>query len=187
MLLIVMALSAAIVPAGTSFRCTPTAVYDGDGPIWCAEGPHVRLVGIAAREMDGSCRSNQPCPDATAIEARDALVRLLGGARGRLSTGHIIVAGPAMACISRGSAGGTRTAAQCSAPFIGDLSCAMVRSGTAMRWSRYGGDRLCGRRSVKDGNAEGLKRASRIGGSAALKSYHGVDSVATARHQPTTR
>ena len=48
-------LLASIVPAGQSFNCTPTAVWDGDGPIWCAEGPHIRLSGIAAREMDGSC------------------------------------------------------------------------------------------------------------------------------------
>ena len=143
MLLIMIALSAAVVPAGTTFRCTPVAVYDGDGPIWCAEGPHVRLAGIAAREMDGSCRSAQPCPDATSIEARDALVRLLGGARGRLSTGHIIVRGSAMTCISRGSAGGTRTAALCSVPAFGDLSCAMVQTRTVLRWRRYGGDQLC--------------------------------------------
>lgn len=142
MLLIAIA-AASSVPAGATFRCTPVAVYDGDGPVWCAEGPHVRLAGIAAREMDGSCRSNQPCPDATAIEARDALVRLLGGARGRLSTGHIIVRGPTMTCISRGSAGGTRTAALCATPAFGDLSCAMVQSRTVLRWRRYGGDQLC--------------------------------------------
>lgn len=41
-----------IVAAGTAFTCTPTRVWDGDGPIWCAEGPRIRLEGIAAREMD---------------------------------------------------------------------------------------------------------------------------------------
>lgn len=44
-------LAVSVIPAGQSFNCTPTAVYDGDGPIWCAEGPHIRLSGIAAREM----------------------------------------------------------------------------------------------------------------------------------------
>lgn len=44
-------LATAVIPAGQSFQCTPTRVWDGDGPIWCAEGPHVRLSGIAAREM----------------------------------------------------------------------------------------------------------------------------------------
>lgn len=133
----------AIVAAGTSFTCTPTAVYDGDGPIWCAEGPKIRLSGIAAREMDGSCRPGHPCPAASPIAARDNLVRLLGGARGRLSTGHITVAGPRLTCLSEGSGKGSRTAALCSLPNGRDLSCEQVRAGVAARWARYGGDELC--------------------------------------------
>jgi len=87
-------LAASIVASSQTFTCTPTHVWDGDGPVWCAEGPRIRIAGIAAREMDGSCRTNQPCPDATAIEARDALVQLMGGARGTISTGHVVVRGP---------------------------------------------------------------------------------------------
>ena len=49
-----------VVPAGQSFQCTPTLVWDGDGPIWCAEGPRIRIAGVAAREIDGSCRPGQP-------------------------------------------------------------------------------------------------------------------------------
>ena len=64
---ILFLLAAAIVPAGESFECTPVRVWDGGGPTWCAEGPHVRRSGIAAKEMDGTCNANQPCPDATAI------------------------------------------------------------------------------------------------------------------------
>ena len=64
-----LTLAAAVVAAGQSFTCTPTHVWDGDGPIWCAKGPHIRISGIAAREMDGTCRTNQPCPPATALEA----------------------------------------------------------------------------------------------------------------------
>jgi hypothetical protein len=79
----IIAYAAAVVAAGQTFVCTPTHVWDGDGPVWCAEGPHLRLSGIAAREMDGTCRSNQPCPDASAIETRDALVALLGGSQGQ--------------------------------------------------------------------------------------------------------
>src|SRR4051812_27558310 len=86
--------STPIVPAGRTFVCTPTHVWDGDGPLWCAEGPKVRISGIAAREMDGTCRSNQPCPNATAEEAKAALVRLLGGGRGQSPDGHVLVAGP---------------------------------------------------------------------------------------------
>lgn len=137
--------SSAVVATGQGFACTPVAVWDGDGPIWCAEGPRIRLNGIAARELDGSCKPGHPCPAATGRAARDHLVQLLGGARGELKTGHVAVRGPTLRCRSMGSGKGSRTAALCSAPKIGDLSCAMVRSGYAVRWARYGGNRLCGR------------------------------------------
>ncbi len=139
----ILALAASMVAAGQSFTCTPTHVWDGDGPIWCAEGAHVRLSGIAAREMDGTCRTNQPCPAASAVEARDALVGLLGGPRGTIATGHVIVSGPRLSCQSVGSAGGTRTAAWCRFPSGVDLSCAMVASRTVLRWDRYWGNKQC--------------------------------------------
>ena len=60
-------IAASIVAAGASFACTPTRVWDGDGPVWYAEGPHVRLAGIAAREMDGT----SPAP--TLARARRAM------------------------------------------------------------------------------------------------------------------
>lgn len=132
-----LTLAAAVVAAGETFICTPVAVWDGDGPVWCAEGPHVRIAGIAAREMNGTCNSNQPCPDASALQARDALVSLFGGARGSNSTGHVRVSGTAMTCRSEGSAGGTRTAAWCSLSSGQDLSCAMVATGTVLKWDRY--------------------------------------------------
>ena len=128
---------AEVVRSGQTFTCTPTAVWDGDGPIWCAEGPKVRIAGVAAREMDGSCNANQPCPGVGAIEARDRLVRLFGGPKGTLATGHIKVRAPAMACQSDGSAGGSRTAAWCRSPAFGDLSCAVIAHGGAVRWNRY--------------------------------------------------
>ena len=128
---------AEIVAAGITFTCTPVAVWDGDGPIWCAEGPHIRLSGIAAREMDGTCRVNQPCPTATAEASRDYLVSLIGTATGRNSTGHILVRGERLTCQSVGGAGGSRTAAWCSNRRVGDLSRAMVASGYALRWERY--------------------------------------------------
>ena len=81
-----------IVAAGLLFACTPTLVADGDGPVWCAEGPHVRIAGIAARERDGSCRPGQPCPTASADAAMAALVNLLGGSRGtvRFRGAHLL-------------------------------------------------------------------------------------------------
>ena len=126
-----------IVASGASFSCTPIAVWDGDGPVWCAEGPKIRLAGIAAREIDGTCRSNQPCPSASGIAGRDHLVRLLGGGRGILPTGHIRVLSSPLRCVSEGSAGRSRTAAWCRTSSGRDLNCEMVATGTALRWSRY--------------------------------------------------
>jgi endonuclease YncB( thermonuclease family) len=130
-------LGSTIVSAGQSFECTPTRVWDGDGPIWCAEGPRIRLSGIAAREMDGSCSPGHPCPKASAEAARDALVKLVGTAKGRSREGHVLVSGPTLLCRSVGGAGGKRTAAWCVSPKSGDLSCAMVKGGWALKWSKY--------------------------------------------------
>ena len=130
-------LAASVVAAGQTFTCTPTHVWDGDGPVWCEEGHRLRIAGIAAREIDGTCRTNQPCPQSSAIEARDALVQILGGARGTASTGHVLVSGPMLTCRSEGSAGGNRTAAWCRLPGGADLSCAMIRTRTVLRWDRY--------------------------------------------------
>jgi endonuclease YncB( thermonuclease family) len=135
--MILSLLATIFIPAGQAFVCTPVRVWDGDGPIWCAEGPHVRLAGIAAREMDGTCRDNQPCPDADAMEARDALVRLIGVSVGQSSEGHILVSGPAMQCLSVGDGRGNRTAAWCVSSRTGDVSCAMVAGGWTLRWPRY--------------------------------------------------
>jgi len=133
-----------IVPAGETFTCTPTRVWDGDGPVWCAEGPRLRLAGVAAREMDGTCRDNQPCPTASAQAARDALVALLGVSAGRSADGHILIHGAPLTCQSDGSAGGTRTAAWCVSPTAGDLSCALVATKTVLVWQRYWRDHRCG-------------------------------------------
>lgn len=135
--------AAQIIAAGQTFSCTPTAVWDGDGPIWCAEGPRIRIAGVAAREIDESCRSNQPCPAVGGVEARDRLVRLFGGPRGKLPTGHVRVQSASMNCISEGSAGGSRTAAWCTSPAFGDLSCAVIRSGGAIIWPRYWRNHHC--------------------------------------------
>lgn len=130
------------VAAGATFTCTPVRVWDGDGPLWCAEGPRIRLAGIAAREMDGTCNTNQPCPRATAQQARDHLARLVGRPVGVSREGHILVRGPALRCRAVGATH-QRTAAWCSNVAGVDLSCAMVESGYALRWSRYWGTHRC--------------------------------------------
>ena len=143
MLSLLLASTILVIPTGETFSCTPTAVWDGDGPIWCAEGPRIRLSGIAAREIDDTCRRDHPCLDASGEAARDALVQLLGTGTGRSRHGHVMVEGPTMTCISTGSAGGNRTGAWCTSPIGGDLSCAMVRHGWAARWDRYWGHHRC--------------------------------------------
>jgi endonuclease YncB( thermonuclease family) len=135
--------SAQVVSKGQTFTCTPTAVWDGDGPIWCAEGPKIRISGVAAREIDGSCSVGHPCPTINGLDARDRLVNLLGGPKGKLKTGHIKVRTAPMQCVSDGGAGGNRTAAWCRSPDFGDLSCAVIRAGGAARWQRYWRNHRC--------------------------------------------
>ncbi|MBB4152922.1 endonuclease YncB(thermonuclease family) [Sphingomonas jinjuensis] len=130
--------------SATAITCTPTRVWDGDGPIWCAEGPRIRLAGIAAREIDGRCRRRQPCPKASGIEARDRLVAMLGGGRGRTADGHVLVAGPRLRCRPAGPMSYRRVVAWCQAP-TGDLSCAQLRAGVALRWRSYHGLEVCRR------------------------------------------
>nr|WP_231958443.1 hypothetical protein [Novosphingobium resinovorum] len=143
MILLPILASVLVVPEGQSFKCTPTHVYDGDGPVWCAEGPRIRIAGIAAREMDGTCNANQPCPSARADQARDALVTLLGTARGRAATGHILVTARPMTCLSRGNAVGVRTGAWCKLADGRDLSCSMLKTRTVLIWRRYWGTHSC--------------------------------------------
>lgn len=138
-------ITAQIIAVGATFTCTPTHVWDGDGPIWCEEGPKIRLSGIAAREIDGECRPGHPCPEADGVSARDALVSFIGKPVGKGPHGHVLVKGAPLRCVSEGSGKGSRTAAWCSTPKGVDLSCAMVRSGMALRWARYQGDLVCGR------------------------------------------
>jgi endonuclease YncB( thermonuclease family) len=123
-------MSVAVIPEGQTFVCTPTHVWDGDGPIWCKEGPRIRIAGIA-------CKPNHPCPRASAEAARDALVKLIGQRTGWSHYGHALVEGRPLRCQSTGPAGGNRTGAWCHSPKSGDLSCAMVRSGTVAKWAPY--------------------------------------------------
>jgi endonuclease YncB( thermonuclease family) len=135
---------APLIAAGSAFTCTPIRVWDGDGPIWCAEGPKIRLAGIAAREIDGSCRPRHPCPKASGTAARDALVALVGSSKGQSREGHVLTAGKPLRCVSGGSGKGDRTAARCWSSNGLELNCAMVRQGYALRWPDYDRQRkLC--------------------------------------------
>lgn len=136
-------LAAVISTAGASFTCRPISVWDGDGPIRCAGGAKVRLRGIAAREIDGTCRPGQPCPRAGGVTARDRLVRLLGGPRGVARDGHVLVDGPELRCRSFGPDWHGRVVAACRLPDGRELGCEQVRARVALRWARYGGAEVC--------------------------------------------
>lgn len=124
----VVAASAWLAPADLPFTCTAESIYDGDGPIHCreldAEGRHIRirLSGIAAREMDGTCQPGHPCPAASAEAARDSLRRLAMGQQ--------------LTCRFVGRSY-DRVVAWCSRPDGIDLSCAQIRAGVALRWPRH--------------------------------------------------
>ena len=135
--MIILFLAAVVVPSGQTFKCTPTRVWDGDGPIWCAEGPRIRLSGVAAKELDGSCKRGHPCLSSDPIQSRDALVNLIGKPIGTSREGHVLINGPTMSCRSDGGAGGGRTAAFCVSPQSGDVSCNMVAGGWVAKWQRY--------------------------------------------------
>lgn len=106
--------------------CTVVRVHDGDGPIWCAEGPRIRLTAIAARELDESCNPHHPCPAASGASAKAALTKL--------------AMGKVLQCEPTGRSYG-RTTAWCWRPDGVELNCAMVQGGWAARWDRYDPDR----------------------------------------------
>ena len=113
--------------AGRPFPCPVQAVYDGDGPINCTEVDlegkqvRVRLRGIEAREVDNACRYPDLCPKATGEAAKAALTRI---AVGRLE------------CTSYGPSY-SNVNASCRTATGADLSCEMLRTGTAVRWPEY--------------------------------------------------
>jgi endonuclease YncB( thermonuclease family) len=124
--LLLMALAVILWPhpagAQARFLCPVASVHDGDS-LRCADGRRVRLAAIAAREIDGNrCQPGHPCPDASAQAARDALRRLTIGRR--------------LVCVMDGTSF-NRTVGWCRLPDGRDLSCAMVATGTVLRWARH--------------------------------------------------
>jgi endonuclease YncB( thermonuclease family) len=115
---------------GTIFICKVTGVHDGDGPIYCESGVKVRLTAIAARELDGTCTMDHPCPIATAEAATVALQKLVEGQTLRCQATNKTY---------------NRIAAWCWRPDGKEVNCEMVRSGTALHWVKYDPDmRICG-------------------------------------------
>lgn len=112
--------------AAALFACQVARVVDGD-TIACLDGTRVRLAGIDSPELHG-CRGRRGrvCVPGDGEASRRALARL---AVGRLT------------CRRVGVSFG-RVTAWCSAGGV-DLSCAMVRSGYAVRWDRYWRGHVC--------------------------------------------
>jgi endonuclease YncB( thermonuclease family) len=112
---------------GDTFGCTVASITDGD-TFRCADGARIRLSGVAARETDGTCSQGHPCPDASA-EAATAELRSLASGR-------------TLTCRNVGTTY-NRIAAFCQREDGVDLSCAMVSSGTVLRWDRHWGSHMC--------------------------------------------
>lgn len=102
------------------FICQVASVHDGD-TLRCSDGTRIRLSGINARESDGSCSTGHPCPEETAEAARAMLENHALGRR--------------LHC-RRVGASYNRIVAWC-AEGGRDLSCAMIGTGTAVRWPRH--------------------------------------------------
>jgi endonuclease YncB( thermonuclease family) len=123
----------ALIGSGDSFTCTVSSVTDGD-TFRCQERDQsgaairVRLSGVAARESDGTCRRGHPCPSASAEAATSELSRLASS--------------QALRCENVGKSY-NRVAAFCQRSDGVDLSCAMVDSGTVLKWRKHWGAHSC--------------------------------------------
>lgn len=116
----------ALVAAGQSFSCEVVAVHDGD-TMRCADGTRVRLQGIDANELDGSCHT--VCAALSAGLARQSLESL---ALNRVAL-----------CHSTGRSH-DRVTAWCdvtnAAGVSGDLSCEQVGRKAAIIWRKFDPD-----------------------------------------------
>lgn len=129
--------------------CLAIALHDVDGPLHCSDGTKVRLQGIGATEMDGSCRPNQPCVPGDPFEQRRGMARAMGATIARETRspngGQLFFARPVkLTCEPMGKSH-KRITAWCRLPSGSDLSCVAIRAGVAVRWEKFDrGSRLKG-------------------------------------------
>jgi endonuclease YncB( thermonuclease family) len=119
--------------APPTFTCTVAAVHDGDTLRCFERGPdgrqiRVRISGIDARELDGSCVPGHPCATAPPEAATAALERVANGQTLQCDPENMTYGRIAAFCVN--SAGV-------------DLSCAMLKSGTVALWPRYWANHRC--------------------------------------------
>ena len=109
------------------FTCTVQSVHDGD-TFRCTTGDRVRLSSIDSPEMPGACSPGRSCAPGDPYAAKAALEGLIGGRTVQCEPDY---------------RSDDRIAAWCSADGV-DLSCAMLRSGHAIRLPQYDAERrLC--------------------------------------------
>jgi endonuclease YncB( thermonuclease family) len=106
------------------FSCAVQSVTDGD-TFRCANGTRIRLSSIDTPEMPGSCQPGRRCAPGDPYAAKATLQRLISG--------------KTVQCEPVGKSY-NRVAAWCSAGGV-DLSCAMLRSGHAIRLPEFDRDR----------------------------------------------
>jgi endonuclease YncB( thermonuclease family) len=129
--------------------CLAIALHDVDGPIHCADGTKLRLQGIGALEIDGTCRPNQPCAPGDPFEQRRRMAKLMGAKIARETRspngGQLYFAEPVRLTYEPVGKSYKRVTAWVKLPDGRDLSCLAIRAGVAARWDRYdGGGRLRG-------------------------------------------
>lgn len=120
-------LLAAATAAPAAFACTVVRVHDGDGPLWCRQGPKVRIAGVQAPDFENASpcrtgRANYVCSDAKARASRRIVESL--------------VLNKTLRCqpVDRSY---SRVVARCTLPDGRSLSCATIAAGAAVRWDRY--------------------------------------------------
>lgn len=119
----------ALAAGGPPFECRVASVHDGD-TMRCADGTRIRLQGIDANELDGSC--HHECAQMPADIARAHLATL--------ALGHKAACRPSGTSYRRIVAWCSVAASHGKAI---DLSCAQVAAGAALIWRRFDpGDRL---------------------------------------------
>nr|WP_300974484.1 thermonuclease family protein [Sphingomonas sp. LHG3406-1] len=106
--------------SSSEFNCRVAYVHDGD-TFRCADGTRIRLSAIDTPEMPGACRTGRSCTPGDPYRAKSVLASMIEGRN--------------VSCKPAG-ASYNRVAAWCS---IGgtDLSCAMLKSGLAIRLPKY--------------------------------------------------
>lgn len=121
-------LSAQPAPSSPAFSCEVSYVHDGD-TFRCSDGTRVRLSAIDAPEMPGACRPGRACASGDPWQAKAALESLIGQRT--------------VECRATGTTY-NRIAAWCSVNGS-DLSCAMLRTGHAVRLARFDSANRLGR------------------------------------------